>query len=91
MSPSWKPITLRLSHFPASALQSPRESLQPWKRIVQTILTPSLNLVCCGAHSAAENQGSDTVAGRAHWVSSFVLTLESILQMEKSQTYPSLC
>ena len=44
-------------------------------------------LVCCGAQSAV-GPGSSwlaAAAGRAHWVSTFVLILASVLQLEKKK------
>lgn len=88
----WKPISTALGHFPVSALRCPRERCQPCKTTVQTKLIPGptpgpLQGTDCFRLGAPAGSAA---AGGEHRVSGFVLTLPSVLQLEKSQTCPSM-
>lgn len=80
---SWKPISPTFCHFPHQLFTLP-ESPQP--------CNTTSNLNSPHSHPSLLQAGSSwlaAVAGRAHWVSGFVLTLEPVLLLEKSQTSPS--
>lgn len=93
-------ITLMETHFshtqPFSHISSftvPERTSSPCNTRIQTKLTPAPCLgVLQGTGCCSPGPSKRVaVASRAHWVSGFVLTLVSVLQLEKPQTYPSPC